>query len=131
MTDNPLRPPAQGGTNFAPSLDDYAADLNRRPHMATSGEEWFVGTRRREDGTTERYLDRRERRSHVPYWHPSQEEIDATKFVVADYAASDMTQEEFNSLCRRGRIAEQVDRIVAGRRNARLEHENRTSRAPI
>jgi len=104
----------EGWIGQAPAepLETYCARLNAMAHTQASGTEWFVNERRRENGETERYLDRRDIGLRRAYWRPTQAEMRATEAVIAHYARSDITQYEFNQLVQRGVISREVDAML-------------------
>lgn len=89
-------------------LEDYCADLNSRSIGRASGTEWFVNQRRRDDGSVERYLDRRDISLRRSFWQPTEAEIAMTNEVVAECERKGMTVERFNQLVRDGTITREV-----------------------
>lgn len=56
MTSNPLA--KRRAEEPSRSLDEYVATLNAFRWVKDSGKPYFVGSRRKGDGTIERYVDR-------------------------------------------------------------------------
>lgn len=101
-----------GGNPPPEDLDAYVARLNGMHFTREAGWQWFVNVRRRDDGSRELFLDRR----NAPMgeqWKPSAAETEATHQVVARAIAHGLTMAEFASHVRRGTIAREVNLLLA------------------
>lgn len=91
-------------------LIEYADTLNAGRLAKLQGVEWMVNSRRADDGQVQWYLTKRDLHAMREPWKPRDGETAATAEVVARYASDPrVTQEQFNSLVRRGVIAREVE----------------------
>ncbi len=79
------------------ALDAHCDYLNGLHFTKETRTEWFVNSRTREDGATERFCDRRPIREGSS-WKPAPGEVEAIQAKIAKLVASGMTQAEFNRL---------------------------------
>jgi|GEM_PF-5464861 len=97
------------------SLIEYADTLNAGRLAKLQGVEWSVNSKRQEDGSVQWYLSKRDLHATRESWKPRDGELAATAEVVARYANDPrVTQEQFNSLVRRGVIGREVEAMLMG-----------------
>lgn len=117
MTANPLARRAEQssslGLGVSLDLQTYCDDLNAMHCTREAGWQWFVNSRRRDDGSDERFVDRRDRRPATD-WSPSPAETQATHEVATRAIEHGVTMEQFASYVRRGVISREIDKIVSG-----------------
>lgn len=92
-----------GARMTADELQAYADELNARTFTRALGCSWLVASRRREDGTEERYLDRRG--NEPAPWTPAEGEVEAIRERAAGFLRSGMSQAEFNRLVDEGKLS--------------------------
>lgn len=110
MTRNRLTAAAEGWTGQAPAkpLEEFCAELNSRAYVRQMGVEYFV-SQRMENGRLDKFIDRRNIHA-TKVWKPNERELHALRSVIARHASDDhLTQEQFNSLVRRGVIDRQME----------------------
>lgn len=94
-------------------LLEYADALNAGRLARRMGIEWIVNSRRADDGEVQWFLTRRDIGAVREPWKPRDGELAATAAVVARYASDPhVTQEQFNSLVRRGVISREVEAMM-------------------
>lgn len=95
------------------ALLEYADELNAGRLAKRQGVEWMVNSRRDEGGEVQWYLAKRDLHAMREPWKPRDGELAATAEVVARYAGDPrVTQEQFNSLVRRGVIGREVEALM-------------------
>lgn len=97
------------------TLEAYADELNGMNFSKANGWQWFVNSRKREDGSTERFLDRHDSWKRDHEWKQAAREIEATQAVIADLIAQGIAQAEFDRMQRDGTITRMVERRLAAR----------------
>ena len=88
----------------AEALQAYADALNARGFTRATGCVWFVNRRLRDDGSEERFLDRRSVANAEP-WTPTPGEKEAIRARNAEFLQRGMSPAEFNRLVDEGRLA--------------------------
>lgn len=96
-------------SGFPLTFDDlaaYADQLNEARMYRDQGVRWVVVERPNDDGALVASLEKRTGRP--AQWKPEPGEMEATAAVIARHAESTITQEQFNSLVRRGAISHEI-----------------------